>query len=349
MLTGQVVVPSRLLPQLLGHAEREGLDLAALCDHWEIKLCRDDEGKLPTAIDVSVERQRQIFDDVATRLNDLAVGARLGMSIPRGTYGLLEFASHMGPDLQAVVDTTIETTPLVSPVVTLELKVHGGFAELHHHVDVEGGYGRQAAEMTVGAIFIGGRRAVGERLTMHEVWIAHPGPSSTSEREAIANIFGCSVRYDAATSGFSFAAELLTLPTLVYDDALHAFLLGQASRELQRKRPGPVDPFVVQVSGVVEATLEQGVVVEMGGVAKTLAVSPRTLQRRLAERGTNLSKVLDEVRERDARRRLLDPETRVEDVAAALGFADVSAFSRAFRRWTQQTPTAWRQRATSER
>ena len=77
-------------------------------------------------------------------------------------------------------------------------------------------------------------------------------------------------------------------------------------------------------------------------VARRLDVSARTLQRRLREGGTSYTKLVDEVRFKCARRLLGAPRTSITDVAAAVGYADPSSFSRSFARWSGMQPKAYR-------
>ena len=71
-------------------------------------------------------------------------------------------------------------------------------------------------------------------------------------------------------------------------------------------------------------------------------MSPRSLQRRLADLGVTYKGVVDAVRRELALSHLSDRDTSVTEVTYRLGFSDVSSFSRAFRRWTGTTPSAWR-------
>lgn len=85
------------------------------------------------------------------------------------------------------------------------------------------------------------------------------------------------------------------------------------------------------------AGLEDGTS-SIGDVAKRLATSSRTLQRRLAEIGTSHADLLDETRTELARRYLGERSLSIPEVAFLLGYADVPTFHRAFKRWTQRTP-----------
>jgi AraC-like DNA-binding protein len=75
------------------------------------------------------------------------------------------------------------------------------------------------------------------------------------------------------------------------------------------------------------------------------ATSARTLRRRLADADTSFQRVVDELRRELAASYLGDPGIKTAEVAFLLGFAEVSTFHRAFRRWTGTTPVAFRRRA----
>jgi AraC-like DNA-binding protein len=82
----------------------------------------------------------------------------------------------------------------------------------------------------------------------------------------------------------------------------------------------------------------------MERVAARLGMPPRTLQRRLTVEGTSYNGLLDELRHELALRYLRQRELALAEVAFLLGFAEQSAFQRAFRRWTATSPAEWRRR-----
>jgi AraC-like DNA-binding protein len=70
----------------------------------------------------------------------------------------------------------------------------------------------------------------------------------------------------------------------------------------------------------------------------------RTLSRRLRAYGTSFRELADEVRFEIARQMLENTELEVAEIAITLDYADASAFTRAFRRWSDTTPARWRER-----
>ena len=77
-------------------------------------------------------------------------------------------------------------------------------------------------------------------------------------------------------------------------------------------------------------------------VSRALAVSRRTLSRRLAEEGTSFRQILDDVRADFARALLQDRTLSIADIAFFLQYSEPAVFHRAFRRWTGVTPRAFR-------
>ena len=84
-------------------------------------------------------------------------------------------------------------------------------------------------------------------------------------------------------------------------------------------------------------------VLTLDAVATALAVSRRTLTRRLAEERASFRHILDEVRRDFARALLQDRSLSIADIAFFLQYSEPAAFHRSFRRWTGRTPQAFRE------
>lgn len=82
-------------------------------------------------------------------------------------------------------------------------------------------------------------------------------------------------------------------------------------------------------------------------VAQRLGLSERTLQRRLAEEGQSLQTLNDGIKQRLAERLLRESRMDLHEVAQCLGYAEAASFSRAFQRWTGESPGRWKRRSGS--
>ncbi|WP_368039681.1 helix-turn-helix domain-containing protein [Ruegeria atlantica] len=82
----------------------------------------------------------------------------------------------------------------------------------------------------------------------------------------------------------------------------------------------------------------------IGDIAQRLGVSSRTLQRKLAAKNVSHTQLVQRARNELACMYLAENKTRVSVIASRLGYRDASNFSRAFHRWTGQSPLEWRKK-----
>ncbi|HUQ05960.1 MAG TPA: AraC family transcriptional regulator [Kofleriaceae bacterium] len=156
--------------------------------------------------------------------------------------------------------------------------------------------------------------------------------------------FRAPLRFGAPHDGLVLGAAELRLPFRTADPTLLPTLLRHADDVLARGTRGTRGDVLADVRREVIEALGRGDV-SIETVAAALGVAPRSLQRRLHEHELSFKDVVAEARLALARRYLGDPDLSLTDAAFLLGYSDLSAFSRAFRRWTGTSPqTARRSR-----
>ncbi len=181
------------------------------------------------------------------------------------------------------------------------------------------------------------RALTGKPLVPREVSFPHPRPADTRRHEAL---FRAPLHFGAPAVELVFDASVLAVPLPRSDSALLDYLRRRADALLAEL---PEDARTAdRVRRCVAELLPEGEP-QLGQVARRLALSARTLHRRLAEEGTGFSALVDEVRRTRALALLEDGKLAASQVAFLLGFQDPAAFFRAFRRWTGTTPRAWRE------
>ena len=99
---------------------------------------------------------------------------------------------------------------------------------------------------------------------------------------------------------------------------------------------------ISEIDGEAGTLRYRGLAIE--DVAAQLGMSARSLQRHLELSRTSYQRLLAETRESLARRYMAESTLTLTEMALLLGYADLSAFSRAFRRWTGKSPRAVRRR-----
>jgi AraC-like DNA-binding protein len=179
--------------------------------------------------------------------------------------------------------------------------------------------------------------AVGaDKWKLKRLYFAHPAPADPTP---LTKYFGIAPSFGTGVSGLEISDDVLSLPLSSADPALKRFLEEQG-RTVLETRPASTDLVgvirqeLVRRLGKTEAKVET--------VADALELSPRTLQRRLETEGTSFQEVLDGVREQLAMSYLVNDSLTVSEIAYLLGYSELRAFDRAFRRWTGKTPVAWR-------
>lgn len=180
------------------------------------------------------------------------------------------------------------------------------------------------------------RQSYGDKLDLVEVRLQHPEPPC---KGAYNGFFRCPVRFDSPKSAILFARADLDYP------------LPVANRELARASDGILCGFLANLTDGDLITRVKLAIVDAlpsgqsgdDDIAKAVYTTRRTLQRRLAALGTTYSKVLDSVRRELAEQYLADPERSMREISFLLGFSELSAFSRAFKRWTGKAPSEMRE------
>lgn len=181
-----------------------------------------------------------------------------------------------------------------------------------------------------------GERLSGERARVGRVWLTRSAPNDLTEHR---RIFDIPIGFGADHNAMWFDAAFLDRPIPKADRSLSAVLRRHAD-DLLAALPAP-HSVASSLQRHLIATLADGLP-GIADAAQALGMSTRSLQRKLEEEGTSFKDVLDDVRRTLAISHLRDGNRTVSEVAFLVGFSEVSAFSRAFRRWTGQNAVHYR-------
>lgn len=168
-----------------------------------------------------------------------------------------------------------------------------------------------------------------------KVCFQHPQPSDDSfYRE----LFQCPVAFGQPTTSISFPKAVIERPVPIANEELASLLDDLAVKYLNSRQE---EKFAQVVRSTLITLLPKGEP-SRAAAASALHISDRTLLRRLQKENTTYQEVLDLLREELAYGYLKREDLSLEETAYLLGFSDVSAFSRAFKRWTGNSPGQWR-------
>ena len=286
---------------------------------------------------------RSFLAAAAARANDPFLGLHVAQKLERGRYGMAEFAARSARDVRSAVGQLAKFGRLINQAAEYEVVERGAsFAITHRLPQDPAGLGRPANEYTLAALCSGLREITGRAISPERVWFSHPRPRGSLG--PLVEHFGTSrLEFSEATNGLAYPAELLSLPVVSSDPALAAELSAHSERLLAAARR-PDEALSRAVRAELRKLLAKATGDEPGieQVARALALSARTLQRRLAEEESTFAGLLDDERRQLARALLADARLSLAEVASRLGYSEPRAFQRAFKRWTGTTPGQFR-------
>lgn len=309
---------------------RAGIDAALLADAD------------PAPPRVPVERYAALYNLINAELDDEGFGL-FSTPLRVGSFELLCRGVLGAPSLAEVLDRLARYLRVLLPDVAMSLEVVGDEARLSLRECRPLGAGRVFAFEWLLRLLHGlACWLVARSVALDTVSFPYPAPAHVAD---YALIYTARSRFveDGAPGDVlvaCFAANLLDLPVRRDEAALAAFLVGAPGRLTTLYRRDR--EMVQRVRDRLRAALPKSLT--LAQVAQSLHLSPRTLHRRLEDEGSSFQAIKDALRRDQAISRLAKTRDPLAQVAADLGYADASAFYRAFVGWTGEAPTHYRKR-----
>jgi AraC-like DNA-binding protein len=311
-------------------------------------------GQDPAPIAAAVGIELGLLDDpdntiqfvIASRLLALCVertgcghfGLLLGMRSKTSDLGLVGHLMQHSPDVAAALRNLILHLHLQDRGAVPTLTVKSGVAVLGYAIYQPGVV--RAEQIYDGAMAIAFNimaALCGPTWRPTEVLLSRSNPSDPAPYR---RFFRAPLRFDADQTALVFPASWLDLPLEGSDPALRRALEAQVNA-LEALGNGDV---VAQLRRVLRTMLVSG----SGSaeqVAQLFSMHRRTLNRRLRARDTTFHALVEQTRFDIASHFLERTQLAIVEIASALDYADASAFTRAFKRWSGTTPAAWRDKS----
>ena len=304
--------------------DRASLFAAAGLDRVDLD---DADAQLPCAAYGAIVEtaQRQRF----TR--NLAV--LLARETPIGAYPLVDYLVVTSESVGAGIAQLAKYLHLSSSPVALEIRQESDRVR----VVAESPGNPFTLEFTVSLMVLHFTAETNRQFRATAVNFAHR-PDDVAEVE---QILGCPVHAESGWNGLELSHETWRLPLRRRDAVLRGVLERQADAMAARL---PVNGGIASDVRRALASRVAGGDTRIQAVARQLAMTPRTLQRRLAEQGSSYQGLLDDTRQEAANCYLAHSALSICEIAYLLGYSEPAAFHRAFKRWNDETPQAFRAR-----
>ena len=284
---------------------------------------------------VSFDAHNQAQARAAALVNDAAFGLRAAEQIHPSHVGALGYAWLASSSLATAIGRLSRYRRMMNE--RLQLRVEEDDTSLTVCMALDAGpiSPEVLADFQLGGLFLFSKMNFGTRLRPLRVTFRRDTPEDTSPWD---EFFGTVIRFGAPEDSITFSREDVSRKLTVSDRALvqvHESVLERYVGQLDRTRiVGRARAMIVDQLPSGAPTADQ--------VAAGLSMNTRTLHRKLAAEGSGFRSLLTEVRKDLAGRYVKDPLYEITEIAFMLGYSDSSAFSRAFRGWFGQSPTAAR-------
>lgn len=288
---------------------------------------------------ISYLQTLQLFEAVHAAIGDTALGFDTGLRLPLTAHGNLGYALMCAPTPREAISILERFWHLRGRGVLMT--VRESESDLFFEIEPEVPLPVPLREMMFSSILTSMIRGMEFVLPMlpneREIWLCGPEPRGYRNRQQKVS----RVLFNMPRAGVVLGGDRTwldqPLPTANPEGLTQA--LAQCERESALTETNN------DIARQVRAHLVQG----QNGyptpeqLAANLCLTPRTLRRRLQERGLSYKQLLDDVRRRDSCQLLANSEMEIQSISEMLGFADPANFTRAFKGWMGVVPSEWRQ------
>jgi AraC-like DNA-binding protein len=275
-------------------------------------------------------------------LDDEALGW-FTRKLPWGAYGMLCRASLTAATLEIALKRWSRHHRILTNDVLLHLSVADGVASLSIEERRDLGDFREFCLVTLLRYMLGfACWAIDRKIVVSSAAFPFPAPPHSA---VYAKLFSKTLNFCAPRACIAFDARYLSMPLQRDESAInkmlkHALPLTVLPYRRDELLAGRVDE-VLRMPGAKYPVA--------GDLAEVLNVSTRTLHRRLQQEGASLRRLKESARMDHAKQILAGTPHSIKRVAFTIGYRNEKSFSRAFRHWTGETPSAFRSRVARER
>jgi AraC-like DNA-binding protein len=317
--------------RVVAELDRAGLPAADLLR--AVGLCRDQLTE-PDA-HIPFNAHAMLLENAARALRDPCFGFRLGSAVELTEAGLLAYITLNSHDLGGALRNMCRYLAILTEGAVFELQREAGEVRLLITLlDPVGMASRQLPEFSATLMVRICDAITDHRARPVRIELRHDLGCPTLPRQLGLPVIVSQEQFALVFDGASLAAPIIRADARLLD------LLQRYADDLLAERAHR-DDLVARANRWIIQNLHTGQV-DVLQLASGLGMSNRTLARRLAEEGFTPARLVKRLRQQVARNYLADRAIPLGRITYLLGYSDLSAFTRAFRRWTGRTPSEWR-------
>ncbi len=286
---------------------------------------------------IPVETYLRIQDEAAGLVNDPYFGLHMGEFAEPSSWSILGFLMMNCKTLGEAFEKSGRYSRIISNLIDARPKLGLGKVRVVYFTPPYAPQmSRHCFEATFSSSVRMARHLSGLPLSPIEVTFIYPEPESRAEYE---RIFNCPVRFEQKDNSMTLNLRMSNLPVRMANPALLEHFECYARDFLAQMEQN--DATTQGVTRIILARLDDPAL-SIEYVAREMAVSVRTLQKRLEAEDVVFSNLLRDIRQRLAKRYLRENYS-VEQITYLLGFSEPSVFRKSFKKWMGVTPREYRE------
>jgi len=285
-----------------------------------------------------VQELRLIENLILALPDEPALGFKLGLQYNIATFGVWGFALRTCKTLRDAISVALRYLPLSTAYCKIRKLEFAGHFGVEFEPETIPSQVRQfllERDMATGSNIFKELSLSGASYLRLELKGAPP-----SYADAFQALVGIEPIFNSSRNALLVSAQNVDKLLPTYDSQLVQLMQNQCKQQLNlRQQTGMAGHVRQMILGRL------GLVASLDEVAAALAMSPRSLRRKLDSEGTNFKELLDTERQLSAQQLLTNSDMKIEELAFHLGYTDAASFARAFRRWQGCSPGEYRKQA----
>jgi AraC-like DNA-binding protein len=339
---GPATVPTGASPAILasaatgivGHIERLHGDIDSIFGNAGIA---PEMAGLPT-LQLRLSAFITLFEEAARRTQQDNFGLWFGNQFMPRDLGLWGYAAISSPTVGSALENLVNLFCYQQGSSFLRcVKRKDGLLRLEYQIvapDIVGR--RQDAELSLGMFLNVIRESLGPKWAPEEVHFEHPRPQAWKEHESA---FDAPVYFSQPTNALVFRNDILGRSMPARDLQLLAVM--QTCMEQLGPTSAAADGLFDRICAAIRMRLPTGYPT-LDQIAHDLRISPGAVQRELSDHNFTYKDAVETTRRNLAEMYLQQRQLPLTEIALLLGYSELSAFSRAFTRWTGMSPRHYR-------
>ena len=286
---------------------------------------------------MTLQQELTFYRNTLELTGDPAIGLKLGEPFTTQRYGLFGYAMLSAATFRHALILAENFGRLTFTYFTLKFGVSGKRAwfSMSEPPPIEQELVDLYLDRDLSAAKVDFSEILGEPFPLEGVCLTHDGHG---RQQAYRNHFGCEIHFNQGDGKFLFNSAILDNPLPQSDP--------DSNRHLQQQCQMLIAKLTTQgqlVDNVRMLVLARpGFFPDIDYIAEKLGMSTRTLRRRLKEEGSSYRELLEEIRFGLAKEYLGETKLPMEEISVLLGYTESGNFSHAFRRWSGESPSIWR-------